>query len=75
MIFLMMTDIDTPENKRKFVILYEKYKYLMQKVAMDVLHGSYFTIIPWVLPVSVLDDDGKAVDPLAYVYGKVRLIQ
>lgn len=41
MIFLMMTDIDTPENKRKFVILYEKYKYLMQKVAMDVLHDSY----------------------------------
>lgn len=42
MIFLMMTDIDIPENKRKFVILYEKYKFLMQKVAMDVLHDSYF---------------------------------
>lgn len=42
MIFLMMTDIDTPENKRKFVILYEKYKFLMQKVAMEVLHDSYF---------------------------------
>lgn len=42
MFFLMMTDIDTPENKRKFVILYEKYKFLMQKVAMDVLHDSYF---------------------------------
>lgn len=41
MIFLMMADIDTPENKRKFVILYEKYRYLMQKVAMDVLHDSY----------------------------------
>ncbi|MCH5342914.1 MAG: RNA polymerase sigma factor [Acetatifactor sp.] len=41
MIFLMMVDIDTPENKRKFVILYEKYRYLMQKVAVDVLHDSY----------------------------------
>lgn len=39
MIFLMM--IDTPEDKRKFVILYEKYKYLMQKVAMDVLHDRF----------------------------------
>ena len=33
--------IDTPEEKRKFVILYEKYKYLMQKVAMDVMHDSF----------------------------------
>lgn len=41
MILLMMTDIDTSENKRKFVILYEKYKFLMQKVAIDVLHDSY----------------------------------
>ena len=39
MIFLLM--IDTPEEKRKFVILYEKYRYLMQKVAMDVLHDSF----------------------------------
>ena len=39
MIFLMM--IDTPEDKRKFVILYEKYRYLMQKVAMDVLHDRF----------------------------------
>ncbi|MCM1536242.1 MAG: RNA polymerase sigma factor [Clostridium sp.] len=30
-----------PENKRKFAILYEKYRYLMQKVAMDVLHDPY----------------------------------
>ena len=39
MIFLMT--IDTPEDKRKFVILYEKYRYLMQKVAMDVLHDRF----------------------------------
>lgn len=39
MIFLMM--IDTPEEKRKFVILYEKYKYLMQKVATDILHDRF----------------------------------
>lgn len=36
MIFLMM--IDTPEDKRKFAVLYEKYRYLMQKVATDVLN-------------------------------------
>lgn len=39
MIFLLM--IDTPEDKRKFVILYETYRYLMQKVAMDVLHDRF----------------------------------
>lgn len=39
MIFLMM--IDTPEDKRKFVILYERYRYLMQKVAMDILHDRF----------------------------------
>lgn len=39
MIFLLM--IDTPESKRQFVILYEKYRYLMQKVAMDVLHDHF----------------------------------
>lgn len=39
--FLMMTDIDKPENKRIFVILYEKYRYIMQKIAMDVLHDPY----------------------------------
>lgn len=39
MLFLLM--IDTPEEKRKFVILYEKYRYLMQKVATDVLHDSF----------------------------------
>lgn len=39
MIFLM--SIDTPEDERKFVILYEKYRYLMQKVAMDVLHDRF----------------------------------
>ncbi len=39
MIFLLM--IDTPEDKRKFVILYEKYRYLMQKIAVDVLHDPF----------------------------------
>lgn len=39
MIFLLMTD--TPETKRKFVILYEKYRYLMQKIAMDILHDRF----------------------------------
>lgn len=39
MIYLMM--IDSEENKRKFVILYEKYRCLMMKVAYDVLGDNY----------------------------------
>ena len=39
MIFLAM--IDTDEGKRKFVILYEKYRQTMEKVAYDVL-GDHF---------------------------------
>ena len=39
MIYLMM--IDSENDKRKFVILYEKYKYLMLKVAFDVLKDNY----------------------------------
>lgn len=39
MIFSMM--IDTPEDKRKFAILYEKYRYLMLKVAENVLNDRY----------------------------------
>ncbi|MBD5512428.1 MAG: RNA polymerase sigma factor [Lachnospiraceae bacterium] len=39
MIFLLM--IDTPEDKSKFAILYEKYKYLMWKVSMDVLYDRF----------------------------------
>ncbi len=39
MIFLML--IDTEEDKRKFVILYEKYRNLMMRVAYDVLHDRY----------------------------------
>lgn len=39
MIYLMM--IDTEEDKRKFVVLYEKYRYLMMKVAYDVLRDNY----------------------------------
>ena len=36
MIILMI--VDGPEEKRKFVILYETYRYLMLKVAVDILH-------------------------------------
>ena len=39
MFYLMM--IDTDESKRKFVVLYEKYRYLMMKVAYDVLGDNY----------------------------------
>lgn len=38
--FLLMM-IDTPEDKRKFVILYEKYRFLLQKVATDVLQDRF----------------------------------
>lgn len=39
MIYLLL--IDTEDNKGKFVILYEKYRYLMYKVARDVLGDNY----------------------------------
>ena len=39
MIYLMM--IDEPEQKRKFVIIYEKYRYLMLKIADDVLQDKF----------------------------------
>lgn len=39
MIYLMM--IDSENDKRKFVILYEKYRHLMLKVAYDVLRDNY----------------------------------
>lgn len=39
MIYLML--IDSSEDKRKFVLLYEKYRYLMMKIAKDVLRDKY----------------------------------
>lgn len=39
MIFLMV--IDEPEEKRKFVLIYEKYRYLAYRVAWDVLRDSH----------------------------------
>lgn len=39
MILLMM--MDDSEDRTKFCILYEKYRYLLQKVAMDVLNDRY----------------------------------
>lgn len=36
MMILMI--VDEPEEKRKFLILYETYRYLMLKVAVDILH-------------------------------------
>lgn len=38
MIILMM--VDAPEEKRKFVILYEKYCCLMLKIAVDILNDN-----------------------------------
>lgn len=37
----MILMIDTPEDKRKFVVLYDKYRHLMMKTALDVLHDPY----------------------------------
>lgn len=37
----MILMIDTPEDKRKFVALYDKYRRLMMKTALDVLHDPY----------------------------------
>ena len=39
MIFLAM--IDTPEDRRQFEIHHEKYRYLMQRVAWDVLRDGF----------------------------------
>lgn len=39
MIYLMM--IDGEEEKRKFVILYEKYRCLMLKVACNILQDNF----------------------------------
>lgn len=39
MLYLMM--IDAEEDKRKFAVLYEKYKYLLMKVARDILNDSF----------------------------------
>ncbi len=39
MIFLMV--IDEPEEKRKFVQIYEKYRYLVYRVAWDVLRDPH----------------------------------
>lgn len=39
MIYFMM--IDSEEDKSKFVVLYEKYRYLVMKVAHDVLGDNY----------------------------------
>jgi len=33
--------VDTPEQKRKFAALYDKYRYLMFKVAFDILHDHH----------------------------------
>lgn len=35
MIYLLL--IESEEEKRKFVVLYEKYKYLMLKIALDIV--------------------------------------
>ena len=34
--------IDKNEDKRKFVVLYEQYRYLMMQVAYNVLFDYYF---------------------------------
>ena len=38
---ILLTMIDNSEDRTKFCILYEKYRYLLQKVAMDVLGDRY----------------------------------
>ena len=38
---ILLTITDNPKDRTKFCILYEKYRYLLHKVAMDVLHDRY----------------------------------
>ena len=42
MIYLMM--IDAEEDKQKFAILYETYRHLMMKVALNVLKDTFLVI-------------------------------
>ena len=39
MIYLLM--IDSGEDRRKFVILYETYRHFMMKIALDILKDAY----------------------------------
>ena len=39
MIYLLM--IDSQDNRRKFVVLYETYRYFMMRTALDILHDTY----------------------------------
>ena len=39
MIYLLM--IDSGEDRRKFVILYETYRHFMMKIALDILKDTY----------------------------------
>ena len=38
---ILLTITDDPKDRTKFCILYEKYRYLLHKVAMEVLHDRY----------------------------------
>ena len=38
---ILLTIMDDSKDRTKFCILYEKYRYLLHKVAMDVLHDRY----------------------------------
>ncbi|MCM1106970.1 MAG: sigma-70 family RNA polymerase sigma factor [Blautia sp.] len=37
----MLVMVETPEDKRKFTVMYENYRHLMHKVAWNVLHDDY----------------------------------
>lgn len=41
MLLLYLSAIDSPEDKRKFELLYTKYKRLMYQVAYNILHDSF----------------------------------
>ena len=41
MLLLLLSMIDTPQDRAKFEQVYLKYRKLMMKVAMDILHDSY----------------------------------
>ena len=45
MIYLLM--IDSGEDRRKFVILYETYRHFMMKIALDILKDAYLAKMPY----------------------------
>ena len=45
---ILLTITDDPKDRTKFCILYEKYRYLLHKVAMEVKEETNGSIYRWI---------------------------